>query len=122
MWIFFTMIIYIVQIYIFHVAKKDLSFFQETGYSKETIALFFIQVVTLFFAYSVYVAIAINHTTHCEMLIFTVQEIRTRLEEKSITLKEAMQVYFKLCSIFNCCIYFYLFSKCNCIYNFLSKY
>jgi hypothetical protein len=41
---------------------------------------------------SVYLAILVNYSTQCELIIFYVREIRTRLEEKSISLKEAMQV------------------------------
>ncbi len=43
---------------------------------------------------SIYLAIVINHSTQCEMIIFYVNEIRTRLEEKSVTLKDAMQVQY----------------------------
>ena len=51
-----------------------------------------IEVIALVIVNSVYLAVVINHATQCEMIIFYVNEIRTRLEEKSITLKEAMQV------------------------------
>ncbi len=51
-----------------------------------------IEVIALIIVNSVYLAVVINHATQCEMIIFYVNEIRTRLEEKSITLKEAMQV------------------------------
>ncbi len=50
-----------------------------------------IEVIALIIVNSVYLAVVINHATQCEMIIFYVNEIRTRLEEKSITLKEAMQ-------------------------------
>lgn len=51
-----------------------------------------IEFVALVVLYSVYLAVVINHSTQCEMIIFYVNEIRTRLEEKSVTLKDAMQV------------------------------
>jgi hypothetical protein len=51
-----------------------------------------LQAVALIIMNSVYLAVVINYATQCEMIIFYVQEIRTRLEEKSITLKEGMQV------------------------------
>jgi hypothetical protein len=51
-----------------------------------------IEVIALLLVNLVYLAVIINHATQCEMIIFYVNEIRTRLEEKSITLKEAMQV------------------------------
>ena len=41
---------------------------------------------------SIYLAVVINYATQCEMIIFYIDEVRTRLEEKSITIKEAMQV------------------------------
>ena len=51
-----------------------------------------LQVVSLVVTNSVYLAVIINHSTQCEMIIFYVNEIRARLEEKSIPLKDAMQV------------------------------
>lgn len=48
--------------------------------------------VALVIINSVYLAVVINHATQCEMIIFYVNEIRTRLEEKSINLKDSMQV------------------------------
>ena len=51
-----------------------------------------IQAVALVIINSIYLAVVINHATQCELIIFYVNEIRTRLEEKSITLKDAMQV------------------------------
>ena len=59
---------------------------------KETWPLFFIQMIALVLIYAVYLAVVINHGTQCEMIIFYVQEIRTRLNEKSITIRDAMQV------------------------------
>ena len=50
-----------------------------------------LEAISLIIANSVYLAVVINHTTQCEMIIFYVNEIKTRLEEKSITLKEAVQ-------------------------------
>ena len=41
---------------------------------------------------SIYLAVVVNHATQCELIIFYVHEIKTRLEEKSITLKDAMPV------------------------------
>jgi hypothetical protein len=57
---------------------------------------FFIQAIALILIYAVYLAVVINHGTQCEMIIFYVQEIRTRLNEKSITIKDAMQVKLRL--------------------------
>lgn len=51
-----------------------------------------IETIALVILNSVYLAVVINHSTQCEMIIFYVNEIRTRLEEKSVTLKDAMQV------------------------------
>ena len=51
-----------------------------------------LEAVSLIIVNSVYLAVVINHSTQCEMIIFYVNEVKTRLEEKSITLKEAMQV------------------------------
>ena len=50
-----------------------------------------IQGIALVLMNSIYLAVVINHATQCELIIFYVNELRTRLEEKSITLKEAMQ-------------------------------
>lgn len=49
------------------------------------------QVIALIIVNSVYLAVVINHATQAEMIIFYVKEVQTRLEEKSITLKNAMQ-------------------------------
>ena len=51
-----------------------------------------LEFIALVVLYSVYLAVVINHATQCEMIVFYVNEIRTRLEEKSVTLKDAMQV------------------------------
>jgi hypothetical protein len=51
-----------------------------------------LEAVSLIIMNSVFLAVVINHATQCEMIIFYVKEVKTRLEEKSITLKEAMQV------------------------------
>ena len=51
-----------------------------------------VETVALVIVYSIYLAVVINHATQCEMIIFYVNEVKTRLEEKSVTLKEAMQV------------------------------
>lgn len=51
-----------------------------------------IQAIALVLMNSIYLAVVINHATQCELIIFYVNELRSRLEEKSITLKEAMQV------------------------------
>jgi hypothetical protein len=60
---------------------------------KRSWPLFLIQLIALILIYAIYLAVVINHGTQCEMIIFYVQEIRTRLDEKSITIKDAMQVY-----------------------------
>lgn len=52
-----------------------------------------VQGIALLIMNSVYLAVVINHATQCEMIIFYVNEIKTRLDEKSVTLKDAMQVY-----------------------------
>lgn len=51
-----------------------------------------LQAIGLVLMNSIYLAVVINYATQCELLIFFVNELRTRLEEKSITLKDAMQV------------------------------
>jgi hypothetical protein len=51
-----------------------------------------LEAISLIIVNSVFLAVVINHTTQCEMIMFYVNEIRTRLEEKSITIKEAVQV------------------------------
>lgn len=52
-----------------------------------------LEAVALIIVNSVYLAVVINHATQCEMIIFYVNEIQTRLEEKSINLKDAIQVF-----------------------------
>jgi hypothetical protein len=52
----------------------------------------FLEALSLIIVNSIFVAVVINHATQCEMILFYVNEIKTRLEEKSISLKEAMQV------------------------------
>jgi hypothetical protein len=59
-----------------------------------------LQGVALLIMNSVYLAVVINHATQCEMIIFYVNEIKTRLDEKSVTLKDAMQVIYVLTYIF----------------------
>jgi hypothetical protein len=61
-----------------------------------------IQAIGLVIMNSIYLAVVINHATQCELIIFYVNEVRTRLEEKSITLKDAMQVKI---------LHFFLFMK-----------
>lgn len=58
-----------------------------------------LEFVALVVLYSVYLAVVINHATQCEMIVFYVNEIRTRLEEKSVTLKDAMQVSWLICNL-----------------------
>jgi len=50
-----------------------------------------LEAVSLIVTNTIYLAVVINHSTQCEMIIFYVNEIRSRLEEKSIALKDAMQ-------------------------------
>ena len=52
---------------------------------------FAVEAIALIISNSIYLAVVINHATQCEMIVFYIDEIRTRLEEKSINLKEAMQ-------------------------------
>jgi hypothetical protein len=54
-------------------------------------ASIFIDIIALVIVNSIYLAVVINYATQCEMIIFYIDEVRTRLEEKSITIKEAMQ-------------------------------
>lgn len=59
----------------------------------EPVWLFIVlRAVSLIVTNSIYLAVVINHSTQCEMIIFYLNEVRTRLEEKSITIKDAMQV------------------------------
>ena len=55
-----------------------------------------IQASGLIIMNSIYLAITINHSTQCELIIFYINEVQTRLEEKSISLRDAMQVKNKL--------------------------
>lgn len=61
---------------------------------------FKVDLIALIIVNSVYLAVVINYATQCEMIIFYIDEVRTRLEEKSVTIKEAMQVRFNLCNSF----------------------
>ena len=76
-----------------------------------------VDLIALIIVNSVYLAVVINYATQCEMIIFYIDEVRTRLEEKSVTIKEAMQVriiYPNL--IFNKIAMIY------CLNHFKSKY
>lgn len=49
-----------------------------------------LRVIALVIMNSIYLAVVVNHATQCELIIFYVHEIKTRLEEKSVPLKDAM--------------------------------
>lgn len=53
--------------------------------------LFAIDVTCLLFSHCVLLAVVMNYVCHCEMIVFYCKAIRTRLEEKSIPLHEAMK-------------------------------
>lgn len=54
-------------------------------------SLFIIDVLCLLVKNCIHIAVAINFVCHCEMVVFYCKGIRTRLEEKSIPLLEAMK-------------------------------
>ncbi len=76
-----------------------------------------IQAIALVLMNSIYLAVVINHATQCELIIFYVNELRRRLEEKSITLKEAMQVN-HLIYIY---LYLYLYTLTKYFFEFTIK-
>ncbi|CAF1231251.1 unnamed protein product [Didymodactylos carnosus] len=53
--------------------------------------LFVIELLALFISNCIHLAVVMNFSTHCEMIIFYCKAIRTRLEEKSLHLVEAMK-------------------------------
>ena len=55
-------------------------------------AFLLLQGVALIIMNSIYLAVVINFATQCELILFYVNEVRFRLEEKSVNLKDAMQV------------------------------
>ena len=54
-------------------------------------SLFIIDVMCLLVKNCIHIAVAINFVCHCEMVVFYCKGIRTRLEEKSLALHEAMK-------------------------------
>ncbi|CAF3176894.1 unnamed protein product [Rotaria socialis] len=54
-------------------------------------SLFILDIVCLLISNCIHLTIVINFVTHCEMVVFYSKSIRTRLEEKSIHLLEAMK-------------------------------
>ena len=95
LWVLLAMILQILSRLAFGLEKDNL---------KPVWLFIVLQVFSLIVTNSVYLAVIINHSTQCEMIMFYVDEVRTRLEEKSIPLKDAMQVFllkffFKLSSI-----------------------
>ncbi|CAF3427103.1 unnamed protein product [Rotaria sp. Silwood1] len=54
-------------------------------------SLFILDIVCLLLSNCIHLAIVMNFVSHCEMVVFYCKSIRTRLEEKSIHLLEAMK-------------------------------
>lgn len=57
----------------------------------ERYILFTIDIVCLLISNCIHVAVVMNYVCHCEMIVFYCKAVRTRLEEKSIPLQEAMK-------------------------------
>ncbi|CAF0822469.1 unnamed protein product [Rotaria sordida] len=53
--------------------------------------LFILDIVCLLISNCIHLAVVMNFVSHCEMVVFYCKSIRTRLEEKSIPLLEAMK-------------------------------
>ncbi len=95
LWVMLAMILQILSRVAFGLEKDNL---------KPVVLFIILQGISLIVTNSVYLAVIINHSTQCEMIMFYVDEVRTRLEEKSIPLKDAMQV----------CLF-------ECVLNFIQK-
>jgi hypothetical protein len=95
LWVMLAMILQILSRVAFGLEKDNL---------KPAVLFIILQGISLIVTNSVYLAVIINHSTQCEMIMFYVDEVRTRLEEKSIPLKDAMQV----------CLF-------ECVLNFIQK-
>jgi len=95
LWVMLAMILQILSRVAFGLEKDNL---------KPVLLFIILQGISLIVTNSVYLAVIINHSTQCEMIMFYVDEVRTRLEEKSIPLKDAMQV----------CLF-------ECVLNFIQK-
>ncbi len=54
-------------------------------------SLFILDIICLLVSNCIHLAIVMNFVSHCEMVVFYCKTIRTRLEEKSIHLLEAMK-------------------------------
>ncbi|CAF1040012.1 unnamed protein product [Rotaria sp. Silwood1] len=54
-------------------------------------SLFILDIICLLLSNCIHLAIVMNFVSHCEMVVFYCKSIRTRLEEKSIHLLEAMK-------------------------------
>lgn len=54
-------------------------------------SLFTLDIVCLLLSNCVHLAIVMNFVSHCELVIFYCKSIRTRLEEKSLPLSDAMK-------------------------------
>jgi hypothetical protein len=55
------------------------------------ITLFIVDIICSLISNCVHLAIVMDFVSHCEMVVFYCKAIRTRLEEKSIHLLEAMK-------------------------------
>jgi hypothetical protein len=54
-------------------------------------SLFILDIACLLVSNCIHLAIVMNFVSHCELVIFYCKSIRTRLEEKSLLLNEAMK-------------------------------
>jgi hypothetical protein len=57
----------------------------------ERYILFILDIVCLLISNCIHLAIVMDFASHCEMVVFYCKGIRTRLEEKSVQLSEAMK-------------------------------
>ena len=55
-------------------------------------ALIVLMLIGVFSMDMVYVAVAVNYGAQCELLIFYIRGLNQQINEKSITLQEAMRV------------------------------
>lgn len=76
---------------VFSLLPALLFFFDFMSEKPERYILFTIDIVCLLISNCIHVAVVMNYVCHCEMIVFYCKAVRTRLEEKSIPLQEAMK-------------------------------
>ncbi|XP_064615517.1 uncharacterized protein LOC135479555 isoform X2 [Liolophura sinensis] len=82
-------------LYIWAFNFPQLTFFKKIG-EKYRWVFFGIEMLGILVLNSVNLAVVINYVTQCEMIIFYVKGMTTRLQEKSIDLRNAMKEIFRL--------------------------